>query len=97
MTPVTNAIMSGLALDENSASLTSTLGMLRMFQWRWAESEQAHRSAINLEPTNPFPHMAYPILCSFLGRHEEALSQQSWLGRRPFTDPYAAAHPLECR
>jgi len=66
-------LSKGLALDENSASLHSTLGMLRMFQWRWAESEQAHRRAIGLEPTNAFPHMAYPILCSFLGRHDEAL------------------------
>ena len=66
-------VSKGLALDENSASLHSTLGMLRMFQWRWAESEQAHRRAISLEPTNAFPHMAYPILCSFLGRHDEAV------------------------
>jgi tetratricopeptide (TPR) repeat protein len=68
-----NLLSKGLALDENSATLQSTLGMLRMFQWRWAESEQAHRRAISLEPANAFPHMAYPILCSFLGRHDEAL------------------------
>jgi TolB-like protein/tetratricopeptide (TPR) repeat protein len=79
--PPTNALpqaedllSKGLALDENSASLHSTLGVLRMFQWRWAESEQAHRRAISLEPANAFPHMVYPILCSFLGRHDEALS-----------------------
>jgi TolB-like protein len=72
--PEAEALLSkGLALDENSASLHSTLGMLRMFQWRWVESEQAHRRAISLEPMNAFPHMVYPILCSFLGRHEEAL------------------------
>jgi tetratricopeptide (TPR) repeat protein len=67
-------LSKGLALDENSASLHSTLGVLRMFQWRSAESEQAHRRAISLEPTNAFPHMVYPILCRFLGRHDEALS-----------------------
>jgi TolB-like protein len=66
-------LAKGLALDENSPSLHSTLGMLRVFQWRWAEAEQAYKRAINLEPTNAFPHMAYPILCSFLGRHDEAL------------------------
>ena len=66
-------VSKGLALDENSATLQSTLGMLRMFQWRWAESEQAHHRAMSLEPTNAFPHMVYPILCSFLGRHDEAL------------------------
>ena len=67
-------LAKGLSLDENSPSLHSTLGMLRVFQWRWAEADQAYKRAINLEPTNAFPHMAYPILCSFLSRHEEALS-----------------------
>jgi TolB-like protein/tetratricopeptide (TPR) repeat protein len=67
-------LSKGLELDENSASLHSTLGMLRVFQWRWTEAEQAYKRAICLEPINAFPHMAYPILCSFLGRHEEALT-----------------------
>jgi TolB-like protein len=66
-------LSKGLALDENSPSLHSTLGMLRVFQWRWAEAEQAYKRAISLEPANAFPHMTYPILCSFLGRHDEAL------------------------
>jgi TolB-like protein len=70
-------LSKGLALDENSPRLHSTLGMLRVFQWRWAESEQAYKRAISLEPTNAFPHMAYPILCSFLGRHDEALLHAS--------------------
>ena len=66
-------VSKGLTLDENSTRLHSTLGMLRMFQWRWVESEQAHKKALSLEPTNEFPHMCYTILCSFLGRHDEAL------------------------
>ena len=70
-------VSKGLGLNENSASLQSTLGMLRMFQWRWTEAEQANKRAISLEPTNAFPHMVYPILCSFLGRHDEALLHAS--------------------
>jgi TolB-like protein len=70
-------LSKGLALDENSVRLLSTLGMLRTFQWRWAESNQAYKRAISLEPRDPFPHMAYPLLCSFLGRHDEALSHAS--------------------
>jgi TolB-like protein len=69
-----NLVSKGLALDENAAVLHSTLGMLRMFQWRWAESENAHRRAISLEPANAFPYQTYTIFCSFLGRHEEAVS-----------------------
>jgi tetratricopeptide (TPR) repeat protein len=67
-------IAKGLALDANSVMLHAVLGMLRMFQWRWAESEHAHRHAISLEPDNAFPHMMYPILCSMLSRHDDAVA-----------------------
>lgn len=67
-------VSKGLALDENSAVLHSTLGMLRMMQWRWDDSEKAHQRALNLEPGNAFPHQTYTIFCSFVGRHEEAVS-----------------------
>jgi TolB-like protein len=72
--PESESLLSkGLALDENSAVLHSTLGMLRMLQWRWEDSEKAHRRALNLEPANAFPHQCYSILCSFLSRPEEAV------------------------
>lgn len=67
-------VSKGLALDANSVHLRSTLGMLRMFQWRWNESEEAHRRAVDLEPTNAFPHMTCAVLHSFCGRHDEAVS-----------------------
>jgi tetratricopeptide (TPR) repeat protein len=66
-------LSKGLALDADSVMLLDVMGILRMYQWRWAESEQAHRHAMRLEPTNAFPHMMYPILCSLLGRHDEAV------------------------
>jgi len=69
-----DVLAKGLALDANSFMLHAVLGMLRMFQWRWDESEDAHRHAMSLEPANAFPHMMYPFLCSLLGRHEEAIS-----------------------
>jgi TolB-like protein/tetratricopeptide (TPR) repeat protein len=67
-------LAKGLALDANSAMLHGMLGMLRAFQWRWAESEEAHRHAMSLEPANASLHMMYPFLCSLLGRHAEAVS-----------------------
>jgi TolB-like protein len=66
-------LSKGLALDENSAVLYSTLGMLRMLQWRWGESEAAYQRALSLEPGNAFPHQTYTIFCSFLSRHEDAV------------------------
>jgi TolB-like protein/Tfp pilus assembly protein PilF len=67
-------VSKGLSLDENSVNLHSTLGMLRMYQWRWADSEQAHKRSLSLGPSNAFSHMCYPILCTLLGRHDEAIS-----------------------
>jgi TolB-like protein len=69
-----NLVTKGLSLDANSVMLHSVLGILRMYEWRWAESEKANRRALNLEPGNAFPHMMYPILCSVLGRHDEAVA-----------------------
>jgi tetratricopeptide (TPR) repeat protein len=62
----------GLAIQTDSAMLQNTLGMLRMFQWRWLESEQAYRRAIALESSNPHPHMMFALHHSFSGRHDEA-------------------------
>jgi TolB-like protein/tetratricopeptide (TPR) repeat protein len=67
-------LAKGLALHANAVMLYSILGILRMYQWRWTESEDAHRRAMSLEPSNAFPHMMYPILCSVLGRHDEAVT-----------------------
>lgn len=65
----------GLAIETASAMLQNTLGMLRMFQWRWRESEEAYRRAIALEPANPHPHMMYALQRSFMGLHEEAVHE----------------------
>ena len=70
-------VSKGLALVQNSVHLHSTLGMLRMFQWRWNESEQAHKRAINLEPTNAYPHMVCAFLHSLCGRHNDAVLHAS--------------------
>jgi TolB-like protein/tetratricopeptide (TPR) repeat protein len=67
-------VAKGLALDVSSAMLHGVQGMLRMYQWRWPESEQAHRHGMSLEPANAFLHMMYPILCTMLGRHDEAVA-----------------------
>ena len=66
-------LSKGLALDKSSVRLHSTLAMLRVFQWRWAEAEQSCQQAMSLEPTDAFAHITHPVLFSFLGRHEEAL------------------------
>jgi TolB-like protein len=68
-----NLVSKGLAIDQRSVRLHSSMAMLRVFQWRWAEAEQSCQQAISLEPTDAFAHITHPVLFSFLGRHEEAL------------------------
>jgi TolB-like protein/Flp pilus assembly protein TadD len=75
MTKAENLLEQGLTLQTDSAMLQNTLGMLRMFQWRWRESEDAYRRAIALEPSNPHPHMMFALHHSFSGRHEEACQE----------------------
>src|SRR5262249_45971662 len=58
-----------------SPMLQNTLAMLRMFQWRWQESERAYKRAITLEPANPHPHMMFALQRSFAGFHKEALRE----------------------
>lgn len=67
-------VSKGLALNERSVTLQSTLGMIRMHQWRWAESEQANQRSLSLEPANAFAHMVYAVLCTMRGRHDDAVS-----------------------
>lgn len=75
LTEAEDLITRGRMIDENSAMLQNTLAMLRMFQWRWDESEAAFRRAIELEPDNPHVRMMYSHLCCFRGRHEDAVQQ----------------------
>jgi DNA-binding winged helix-turn-helix (wHTH) protein len=79
LTEAEDLITRGRMIDEHSAMLQNTLAMLRMFQWRWEESEAAFRRAIELEPDNPHVRMMYSHLCCFRGRREEAV-QQSKMG-----------------
>jgi TolB-like protein len=72
MTKAESLLDKGLAIQTDSAMLQNTLGMLRMFQWRWLEAEQAYRRAIALESSNPHSHMMFALHHSFSGRHQEA-------------------------
>ncbi len=68
-------LSKGLGLDDNSAMLHMTMAMLRMWQWRWPESERHYRRAIALEPGNAYPHMMYASLCFHLRRFDQALGE----------------------
>jgi len=86
----------GLALDAASAMLQNTLAMLRLFQWRWQESEKAFQRAVELEPANPHPHMMYALHRSFVGRHEEALREAHTALELDPLDPMMNFRVVQC-
>ncbi len=86
----------GLAIQTDSAMLLNTLAMLRMFQWRWQESERAYERAIALEPGNPHPHMMYALERSLVGRHEEALREARTALELDPVDPMMNFRLVQC-
>lgn len=86
----------GLAIQTDSAMLQNTLAMLRMFQWRWQESERAYENAIALEPLNPHPHMMYALERSFVGLHDEALREARTALELDPSDPMMNFRVVQC-
>jgi DNA-binding winged helix-turn-helix (wHTH) protein len=89
-------LQRGLSFDDSAAMLHNTIGMQRMFQWRWTEAEAAYRRAINIEPANPHVRMMYALLCSLLGRHDQALHQAEMAVEFDTLDPMTNFHLVQC-
>jgi tetratricopeptide (TPR) repeat protein len=85
-------ISRGMLLNVDSAMLQNTLAMLRMYQWRWDESESAFHRAISLEPANPHVRMMYSHFCSWLGRPDPALQQARMAADLDLLDPMTNFH-----
>jgi eukaryotic-like serine/threonine-protein kinase len=70
------AALRALELDEQQPEAHSSLGFLRRFwEWDWAGSESAFKRSLELAPSYATAHRWYGLLCSGLGRHEEALAE----------------------
>jgi TolB-like protein/Tfp pilus assembly protein PilF len=70
-----HSLERALDLAPEASYVQHTLGMLRMFQCRWAESDHAYERAVALDPGNVYGHMMYALEHSFRGRHEQALER----------------------
>jgi TolB-like protein/DNA-binding winged helix-turn-helix (wHTH) protein/Flp pilus assembly protein TadD len=70
------AAQRALELDPGLAEAYTSLGAIHAsYTWNWAEAEQVHRRALQLDPNNALAHKAYADLLSFIGRHDEAVSE----------------------
>ena len=68
-------LMKGLQCPQKAAMVYNTLAMLRTFERRWAEADDASSKAIALEPDNPYVRMIRAQLLSCLGEHDQAIGE----------------------
>ncbi len=69
-----DAALQALALDESLSEAHVALGSYKFsFEWDWAGAEKSYRRAIELAPGDPGPKAELAWLCSFTGRHDQAI------------------------
>jgi len=75
---VKDAATKALTIDPLLADAYVYLGVTKFFyDWDWPGAERDFKRAIELNPNSPQAHSLYGHLLSNLGRHEEALAQNS--------------------
>jgi serine/threonine protein kinase/Tfp pilus assembly protein PilF len=68
------AATTAVALDPGAAEARASLGWLYNMSWRWADAEEAFKSALRLNPRYAKTYQGYGWLKSFTGRREEGLN-----------------------
>ena len=70
------AALRSTELDPTIEDALVTLAWTNVtFNNNWSEAEQGFKEVIQLHPRSSFGHMAYSFCLSYLGRHEEAISE----------------------
>ena len=70
-----SAIDRALQIDPSLAEAHASRGLLRLFQWQWAESEEEFKRAIELNPKYPTSRHWYSIYLRAKRRHVEGLRE----------------------
>jgi len=68
------AATNAVALDPGAAEPQASLGWLYALSWRWAEAEEAFKTALRLNPRYAKTYEGYGWLKLFTGRPEEGLN-----------------------
>lgn len=92
-----NCLAKGLEIAPALSLMQNTLGMLRMFQWRWSEAEQAYEHALAIEPDAAYAHMMFAIHHSFRARHDRALQHAKRALLLEPLDPMTNFRLIQCR
>jgi TolB-like protein/cytochrome c-type biogenesis protein CcmH/NrfG len=62
-----------LEIDAEAGEVWTSLALVRQFEWRWDDAEEAFRRSITLRPEYSVAHQRFALHLSWLGRHVEAL------------------------
>jgi serine/threonine-protein kinase len=69
------AASKAIELDDALSEAHTALGATLFWQWKWNESENQFKRALELSPSEANVHIFYAHLLSNIGRHAEALAE----------------------
>jgi TolB-like protein/DNA-binding winged helix-turn-helix (wHTH) protein/tetratricopeptide (TPR) repeat protein len=70
------AARRAIALEPRLSEAYTSVGLMQTnYAWNWGEAEKAYSRALDLNPSNALAHKGYGELLSFLGRHDEAVTE----------------------
>jgi serine/threonine protein kinase/Flp pilus assembly protein TadD len=69
------AVHKALELDETLAEAHTTLGVIKLEEWDWADAESEFKRALELNPNLAYAHGMYASYLTIMGRHLEAFAQ----------------------
>jgi len=76
MTAAGAAARSALRIDDKLGEAYAVLGTVQLwYEWNSAAAEKSIRTAIDLNPGDPYAHMQYGFLLSATGKHEQAVRE----------------------
>jgi len=84
----TSAARKALELDPKLAEAHAILAEIYQKQWKWAESEEEYKRALELKPNDASAHRGFAYWLACHGRTQEALA---WVQRGRELDPLGSA------
>ena len=64
-----------LEIDSEAGEVWTSLALVRQFEWRWADADQAFLRAIELRPDYSVAHQRFALHLSWMGRHDAAFEE----------------------
>ncbi len=71
-----DAAMKALRIDDRLAEAHTSLARVMLdYDWDWPGAEREFKLAIEINPSYPTAHQWYSVYLSYMGRHQEAITQ----------------------